>query len=117
VAERQLRTWSRAREMEKVWAEGDHTEGWIPFGYQRLMCGCLVDTFTRNEMRRPCMAHEGDGHIAAISEQDGVHVARCLVAVCPWVESRAWENDAISAAQGHWRDTSAQTAVGAAGKN
>lgn len=116
MAERRLRTWSRAREMARAWAETHQTD-WIPFGYARLACGCLVDTFTRNVMRRPCMAHEGDGHQAGISEQDGMFVASCLVAVCPWDSAHYWENDAISAAQGHWRDTRAQTAVGAAGKN
>lgn len=110
-------TWDRARALEKVWADGDHTAGWIPFGYQRLICGCLVDTFMGHEMRRPCMAHEGDGHVSAISEQDGMHVARCLVLVCPWQGSWAWESDAVSAAQGHWRSTRTQTAVESAGKN
>jgi hypothetical protein len=111
-----LRTWSRAREMVQVWAES-HQAGWIPFGYALLECGCLVDTFTREEMRRPCVAHEGEGHLAAISEQDGLHVARCLVMVCPWSESWVWENDAIGAAQKHWRETRTQAAVESAGKN
>lgn len=99
------RTWSGAREIRAVWRES-HTPDWIPFGYAVLACGCLVDTFYGDEMREPCMAHEGEGHVSALSEgEDGMHVARCLVLACPWGESHVWESDAISAAQAHWRKT------------
>lgn len=109
-------TWDLRRSYHAVW-DVSPGPGWIPFGLRRLGCGCVVDDFSNGMTWEPCMAHEGDGHLAAISDQDGLHVARCLVLTCPWQQSWMHEGDAISAAQEHWRGTSGQTAGESAGRN
>jgi hypothetical protein len=94
------RTWDVFREAVAQWPPG-----WMPIGLAREDCGCLTDRLSGSRMWRPCMAHESEGHVAVISEVDGMHVARCLVLACPWSETRQWEHDAIGAAQEHWRQT------------
>jgi hypothetical protein len=86
------RTWEHAR--------------WHPWGVGQLSCGCWWDVIA-GRMWEPCMTHEGDGHLAAIStDQDGgVVVARCLVLTCGWQASLARENWAVQAAQEHWQET------------
>lgn len=101
----QQRTWDPARALREHWREAKQTPGWIPFGYALKACGCLVDTFSNGAMREPCMAHESEGHLSALSEADGSHVARCLVLSCGWQETHMWAGEAISAAQRHWRET------------
>lgn len=56
------------------------------------------------------MAHEGEGHVSAISadQEGGLTVARCLIAVCDWAESWAQESWAVDAAVRHWQDTRVQ---------
>jgi hypothetical protein len=117
-------TWNRADGLLDGWAEANKAAGgdgtWLPLGFQTLACGCVVDTFTaqENQMWRPCVAHEGEGHLSALSgPEDGVYIARCLVLACPWRDQRFWENDAITAAQQHWMETRAQMAGQAAGSS
>jgi hypothetical protein len=104
VAE-QLRTWRHRHDYHEVWEGGGHPRGWVPLGIRKLDCGCFVDDFSDGVIWEPCMAHEGEGHMSAISDQDGMHVARCLVVVCPWQETWMYETDAVGAAQKHWRET------------
>jgi len=126
VAEQQQQqhTWDRSDTVMAGWemsnkaAGGDGT--WLPLGFLRQDCGCVVDQFSGEEhqMWRPCVAHEGEGHLSALSgPEDGVYIARCLVLTCPWRDQRFWENDAITAAQQHWADTRTQTAGQAAGSS
>lgn len=75
-----------------------------PFGARQLECGCWVDLIS-GSMREPCMAHEGEGHLSAISEQDALWAVRCLVGICPWGETWAREDWAVAAAQKHWDET------------
>lgn len=75
-------------------------------------CGCLVDIINNGRIWEPCMAHEGQGHLAVISEQDGMFVARCLVLICDWKITEMWETTATEAAQQHWRDTAGTAADG-----
>lgn len=78
--------------------------GWGLVGVWQAPCGCWTDTIG-HEIWEPCPAHEGDGHLAEIGEEDGLWVARCLVAGCRWQASLAGAVDAVTAAQQHWRDT------------
>jgi hypothetical protein len=99
-----LRTWGLRRMYHRIRREaaGHPEEDWQPLGIRKLGCGCFVDDFSDGVIWEPCMAHEGDGHLAAVSEQDGLHVARCLVVTCPWTETWLRESDAVGAAQQHW---------------
>jgi hypothetical protein len=85
--------------------------GWRPLGVFQAPgdCGCWIDGYRDGELWEPCMAHEGEGHLSAISpDQDGgVTVARCLVRTCGWRESWAQEGWAVAAAQKHWQETRA----------
>lgn len=102
----ETRTWSGRHGYHWTW---EHVHGkprdWMPLYIRRLACGCYVDDLSDGAIWEPCMAHEGEGHLAVLSEQDGLHVARCLVLICDWQTSLLWEVDAISAAQEHWRRT------------
>lgn len=109
-----MHTWDQSRLAEAQWSKAPHLgDGWIPLGFERQACGCLVDTFRTREVQgqtepmmwRPCMAHEGEGHLSVLSEQDGMSVAVCLVGTCGWKAARYWTNDAIQAAQQHWMAT------------
>lgn len=102
----ELRTWTHRHGYHLVWEDdGGHPAGWVPLGIRKLACGCFVDDYSDGVIWEPCMAHEGDGHLACISEQDGMHVARCIVLICPWREDHFHEVDAVNAAQTHWRKT------------
>ena len=114
----ELRTWGQRRAHHAVWeGAGQQPDSWLPLYIRKLDCGCLVDDLSDSEIWEPCMAHEADGHLAAISEQDSVHVARCLVLTCGWREDWFKEADAVGAAQQHWLDTRAQAATGVAGSS
>jgi hypothetical protein len=91
-----------------VWHKLSGTLDWMPMYLRTLDCGCMVDDLADGMMWKPCMAHEGDGHLCVISEQDGMWVVRCLVLVCRFSQTRAYEADAVGAAQGHWQETAGQ---------
>jgi hypothetical protein len=78
----------------------------VPPGVYRLGCGCWRDGYS-DRMWEPCMAHEGEGHLAVIStDQDGgVSVARCLVHECRWRTEQGREAWAVAAAREHWEAT------------
>lgn len=81
-------------------------QAWRPLFVVRQPCGCWTDELAEGRMWEPCMAHEADGHLSAISEDSGgMAVARCLVGVCDWQESWAQEDWAVRAAVRHWEDT------------
>ncbi|HEX8321571.1 hypothetical protein [Longimicrobium sp.] len=83
-------------------------QDWRPLFITRLDCGCWIDSMaTPVRMWEPCMAHEADGHLAAISDDDGMTVARCLVRDCKWTVREFYESVAVRAAQDHWQDTRA----------
>jgi hypothetical protein len=100
------RTWSQARGLHEAW-DATGGQGWLPFGLERDGCGCIRNRFNGGVIWEPCMAHESDGHLCAISEEKdpAMHVARCLVLACRFEDRRFHESDAITAAQQHWRET------------
>jgi hypothetical protein len=73
-------------------------------GLLALACGCRVD-YMDGGTWEPCRAHEGQGHLSAISEQDGAWIACCLVGRCGWRVTLAYEWLAQDAAVSHWNNT------------
>jgi hypothetical protein len=97
---------SAARHYPRTWRHGD---GWHPLFVGQLTCGCWQDGIDLR-IWEPCMAHEGEGHLSALSDaDDGTTIARCLVLDCRWVTTRADGMDAVRAAQDHWASTRAET--------
>lgn len=91
------RTWPHARAPQRLWTV---------LGVVDLECGCRWDTLS-DRMWEPCMTHEAEGHLSALSEdaERGLVVARCLVGECDWGTSQVSEYAVVLAAQEHWSTT------------
>lgn len=106
------RTWDLRHTYHETWIGVGSPPSWLQPGMEQRACGCLTDLMDGGRIWEPCMAHEGDGHLSVISEQqDGMFVARCLVIRCPWVVHHFSEVTATGAAQQHWIETAAGKAA------
>lgn len=104
------RTWDARHRFAAVWRASGLGPDQSGAGLARAACGCVQDLYSGGRTWEPCMAHETDGHLSVVSEQDGVHVARCLVLRCDWRATQVTPEAAVEAAQAHWRQTAADGA-------
>jgi hypothetical protein len=89
----------------RTWEHAGSGEPWHPLFSIRLACGCWVDGIG-SRIWEPCMAHEGEGHVSAVSVYvGGGATARCLVRDCRWRHEAWTEAAAVSEAQDHWVQT------------
>lgn len=89
----------------RTWAHMDGTESWRPMFIRPLGCGCLWDEIAAR-VWEPCMAHESEGHVSAVSVyEDGSAVWRCLAGDCKAGEQAFTEAAAIEDAKQHWAQT------------
>ena len=89
----------------RTWEHASGGDPWHPLFSVRLACGCWLDGIG-SRVWEPCMAHESEGHVSAVSVyDDGRSVARCLAGPCRWTVEVFTEAAAIAEAQGHWVET------------